>query len=94
MTGREAQGQLAHRRDFDQGAPPVAGAWYGAASELKEYLESAPQLTDMPLEVMNHIGSHLKPHSVVRLGVVRLGQALKTSIGREFRIGHMKDYHN
>eukprot|EP01051_Picozoa_sp_SAG22_P028609 SAG22_NODE_10182_length_549_cov_0.688889_1_plen_44_part_10 len=32
-------------------------------------------LTDMPLEVMNHIGSHLKPHSVVRLG-----QALKTSI--------------
>eukprot|EP01051_Picozoa_sp_SAG22_P029391 SAG22_NODE_10868_length_512_cov_2.184019_2_plen_69_part_01 len=34
-------------------------------------------------------GSHLKPHSMLRLG-----QALKTTIGREFRIGHMKDYHN
>ena len=49
----------------------------------------APQLTDMPLEVINHIGSHLQPHSMLRLG-----QALKTTIGREFRIGHMKDYHN
>ena len=49
----------------------------------------APQLTDMPVEVINHIGSHLQPHSMLRLG-----QALKTSIGREFRIGHMKDYHN
>ena len=28
------------------------------------------------------------------LPLVRLGQALKTTIGREFRIGHMKDYHN
>eukprot|EP01051_Picozoa_sp_SAG22_P037520 SAG22_NODE_18766_length_281_cov_28.835165_1_plen_56_part_10 len=41
----------------------------------------APQLTDMPLEVINHIGSHLQPHSMLRLG-----QALKTTIGREFRI--------
>ena len=49
----------------------------------------APQLTDMPVEVINHIGSHLQPHSMLRLG-----QALKTTIGREFRIGHMKDYHN
>eukprot|EP01051_Picozoa_sp_SAG22_P035014 SAG22_NODE_16205_length_330_cov_379.008658_2_plen_47_part_01 len=28
----------------------------------------APQLTDMPLEVINHIGSHLQPHSMLRLG--------------------------
>eukprot|EP01051_Picozoa_sp_SAG22_P013245 SAG22_NODE_1461_length_4369_cov_4.685012_1_plen_38_part_10 len=27
-----------------------------------EKQSSAPQLTDMPLEVINHIGSHLKPH--------------------------------
>ena len=46
-----------------------------------------PTLTGMPLEVMNHIGSHLKPHSVVRLG-----QALKTSTGMQFRLGHMKEY--
>ena len=46
-----------------------------------------PQLTDMPLGIMNRIGSHLQPHNVVRLG-----QALTTSTGIQFRLGHMKDY--